>query len=314
MVTPAGRREAAGLVCQTLGVSERRACQVVEVGRSTVRYEPHARDNEPVIRRMRELAQKWKRYGYRRLAVLLRREGMTINAKRVYRLYRQEGLTVRRRRRRKVVSRPRGEGLAALMQRNERWSMDFVSDTLASGRTFRTLNVVDDFTRECLAIEVDTSLSGCRVTRVLERLLRRRGRPELIVTDNGPEFAGRAVDQWAYGRGVPLHFIDPGKPVQNAYIESFNGKFRDECLNEHWFVDLSDARGTIEGWRRSYNQERPHSSLGYETPQAFAASRPWLRSPPAPCATAGGPTATTTATAALEEQQNKDLKTPGGLT
>jgi putative transposase len=182
VVTPAGRREAADLVCQTLGVSERRACRVVEVGRSTVRYEPEPRQDEPVIRRMRELAQKWKRFGYRRLAVLMKREGMTINVKRVYRLYRQEGLAVRRRRR-KVVSRPRGEGLASPTHRNERWSMDFVSDTLGSGRTFRTLNVVDDFTRECLAIEVDTSLGGHRVTRVLERLIQRRGRPGLIVTD-----------------------------------------------------------------------------------------------------------------------------------
>jgi putative transposase len=286
-------------VSETLGISERRACRVVEVGRSTVRYEPRPQEDGPVIHRLRELAARWKRYGYRRLAVLLRREGVRINAKRVYRLYRQEGLAVQRRRKRKAVSRPRGEGLAAPTHRNERWSMDFVSDTLASGRTFRTLNVVDDFTRECLAIEVDTSLGGRRVTRVLERLIQRRGKPGLIVTDNGPEFAGRAVDQWAYGRGVRLHFIDPGKPVQNAYIESFNGKFRDECLNEHWFVDLRDARAMIAGWRRSYNQERPHSSLGYETPAAFAASR----------------TTTTekTTTEVSGKQQNNNLTTPAGL-
>jgi putative transposase len=312
-VTPAGRREAAGLMCQTLGLSERRACRVVEVGRSTVRYEPEPCRDEPVIRRLRELAQKWRRFGYRRLTVLMRREGTTINAKRVYRLYRQERLAVCRRRKRKAVSRPRGEGLEAPTRRNERWSMDFVSDTVASGRTFRTLNVVDDFTRECLAIEVDTSLSGARVTRVLERLIQGRGKPGLIVTDNGPEFAGRAVDQWAYGRGVRLHFIDPGKPVQNAYIESFNGKFRDECLNEHWFVDLADARAIIAAWRRSYNEERPHSSLGYETPASFAANRPRLRSPSAPCATAGVSTTETTTTAAPGKQQNNGLKTPAGL-
>lgn len=299
-MTPAGRREAAGFAQETLGLSERRACRVAEVGRSTARYRPRPREDGPVILRLRELAQRWKRYGYRRLSVLLRREGMRINAKRVYRLYRQEGLAVRRRRR-KVVSRPRGEGLEAPTRRNERWSMDFISDTLASGRTIRALNVVDDYTRECLAIEVDTSLSGSRVTRVLERLIQRRGKPGLIVTDNGPEFAGRAVDQWAYGRGVRLHFIDPGKPVQNAYIESFNGKFRDECLNEHWFVDLEDAKRTIELWRRSYNEERPHSSLGYETPAAFVADV---------CPTA---TAETTTTAALGKQQNNDLKTPAGL-
>jgi putative transposase len=292
---PAGCREAAGFVQETFGLSERRACRLMGVGRSTVRYAPRPREDGAVLGRLRELAARWKRFGYRRLAVLLRREGLAVNAKRVYRLYRKEGLAVRRRRR-KQVARPRGEGLTAPTHRNERWSMDFVADTLASGRTFRTLNVVDDFTRECLAIEVDTSLSGVRVTRVLERLIQGRRMPGLIVTDNGPEFAGRAVDQWAHGRGVRLHFIDPGKPVQNAYIESFNGKFRDECLNEHWFVNVADARGIIEGWRRSYNEERPHSSLGYETPAASAESQP-----------------KTTTTAAPGKQPNDTFTTPAGL-
>lgn len=269
-----------------VGLSGRRACRVVGVNRSTVRYQPRPREDGPVVERLRALAERWRRYGYRRLTVLLRREGLVINAKRVYRLYREAGLAVRRRRR-KRVSRPRGEGRTVLDRANARWSMDFMADTLASGRTFRTLNVVDDYTRECLAIEVDTSLGGRRVTRVLERLVRQRGMPGCVVADNGPEFTGRAVDEWAYGRGLRLEFIDPGRPTQNASIESFNGKFRDECLNEYWFVSVADARATIEAWRKVYNRERPHSSLGYETPQAFAASRASLRSPPAPSAPPG---------------------------
>jgi len=272
VTTPAARREAAGWVRTQVGLSGRRACRVVGVNRSTVRYQPRPREDGPVVERLRALAERWRRYGYRRLTVLLRREGLVINAKRVYRLYREAGLAVRRRRR-KRVSRPRGEGRTVLDRANARWSMDFMADTLASGRTFRTLNVVDDYTRECLAIEVDTSLGGRRVTRVLERLVRQRGMPGCVVADNGPEFTGRAVDEWAYGRGLRLEFIDPGRPTQNAYVESFNGKFRDECLNEHWFVSVADARATIEAWREVYNRERPHSSLGYETPQAFAASR-----------------------------------------
>ena len=289
MTTPAGRREAAGQVQETLGLSERRACRLVGANRSTARYASRRRDDGPVRERLRALAERWRRYGYRRLTVLLRREGQKINAKRVYRLYREAGLTVRRRRR-KRVSRPRGEGIRAPDRANGRWSMDFMADTLASGRTLRTLNVVDDFTRECLAIEVDTSLSGRRVTRVLERLVRERGMPGCIVADNGPEFTGRAVDQWAYGRGLRLAFIEPGRPTQNAYVESFNGKFRDECLNEHWFVSLADARTIIEGWRQTYNGERPHSALGYATPATYAESQRGLRSPTAPCAPAGVPT------------------------
>jgi len=263
VTTPAARREAAGWVRTQVGLSGRRACRVVGVNRSTVRYQPRPREDGPVVERLRALAERWRRYGYRRLTVLLRREGLVINAKRVYRLYREAGLAVRRRRR-KRVSRPRGEGRTVLDRANARWSMDFMADTLASGRTFRTLNVVDDYTRECLAIEVDTSLGGRRVTRVLERLVRQRGMPGCVVADNGPEFTGRAVDEWAYGRGLRLEFIDPGRPTQNAYVESFNGKFRES---------VADARATIEAWREVYNRERPHSSLGYETPQAFAASR-----------------------------------------
>ncbi len=160
---------------------------------------------------------------------------------------------------------------------NHRWSMDFVADMLAGGRRFRTLNVVDDFSRECLNIEVDTSLGGQRVVRVLERLAQNRKLPEVLVMDNGPEFTGKALDAWAYERGVKLQFIQPGKPVQNAYVESFNGKFRDECLNENWFISLQDARDQIETWRQDYNQSRPHSSLGNMTPEEYAMSVSGLR-------------------------------------
>ena len=192
-----------------------------------------------------------------------------MNHKRVYRLYRDVGLLVRRRRRKRVaplLRRPKPVPAAP----NERWSMDFIADTLADGRPFRTLNLVDDCSRECVAIEVARSIPGERVTRVLDRLASERGLPRTIVVDNGPEFAGRALDQWAYERGVELHFIEPGKPIQNCYVESFNGRFRDECLNLNWFTSLSDAIDKIENWRVDYNQHRPHSSLGDLTPEEFA--------------------------------------------
>ncbi len=214
--------------------------------------------------------------------MLLRREGWTVNWKRVYRVYRQEHLQVGKRPRKRRVSQQRLP-LALPDGPNERWSMDFMTDSLAMGRRFRTLNVVDDYTRECLRIEVDTSLSGERVARVLEELCWQRGGPPVIVVDHGPEFTSQALDRWAYQRGVKLHFIDPGKPEQNAYVESFNGKFRDECLNEHWFADLKEARQKIEDWRQDYNQRRPHSALGYRTPEEFAAQIAARRaSPPTP--------------------------------
>jgi putative transposase len=186
----------------------------------------------------------------------------------VYRIYREVQLAVRRRKRPKLVAGARIV-LAAPTQPNERWSMDFMGDTLASGRTFRTLNIVDDASRECLAIEVDHGLSGLRVTRVLDHLAASRPLPRRIVVDNGPEFTITALDAWAYRRSVELHFIRPGKPVANAFIESFDWKFRDECLNENWFVDLDDARTKIEAWRINYNEVRPHSALGNRTPAEY---------------------------------------------
>jgi putative transposase len=219
---------------------------------------------------MRELARIWPRFGYRRLYVLLREEGNRVNHKRVYRLYREEGLMLRRKRRRKWVRF--GAGPKNLPTRpNERWSLDFVSDAAANGQTIRVLAVVDDYTRECLALEVDTSLPGIRVARTLNQIVQRRGRPNGIVLDNGPELRGRALQSWSENERVPLLFIDPGKPVQNAFVESFNGRLRDECLNANWFLNTADARWRIQAWGKQYNELRPHSSLGYLTPAAFAA-------------------------------------------
>jgi putative transposase len=204
-----------------------------------------------------------------------------VNHKRLYRLYRAAGLQVRRRRRKRLT---RGERvpLPTPTRRGERWSMDFTLDTLADGRAFRTLNIVDDYTRECLAIEVDRSLPGLRVTRVLDRLHHAVGLPTSIVLDNGPEFAGRTLEAWAYAAGVTLCFIRPGKPIENAYVESFNGKFRDECLNEHWFISLADAQAAIEAWRIDYNTVRPHSALADQTPHDFATTTEGARRlPPA---------------------------------
>jgi putative transposase len=239
------------------------------MARTSCRYEPERQGQEENLKaRLRTLAGERRRFGYRRLTVRLRREGWTVNHKRVYRLYGQEGLQVRRRKRQRMGAAER-QALAISIRQKERWSMDFVADALTDGRRFRSLNIVDDYSRECVAVEVDTSITGARVVRVLERLRELRGVPQVLVTDNGPEFAGQALDVWAYERGVKLHFIEPGKPVQNAFVESFNGKMRDECLNEHCFMSLGEARETIEAWRRDYNEVRPHSSLGNRTPQEF---------------------------------------------
>jgi len=269
MVKPTARREAVGWLQETFGFTQRRACRVAGLASSSWYYRTQASSQEPLRRELRELAAKRPRFGYRRLYVLLRRRGRVVNHKRVYRLYREEGLAVRTKRRKKLAGRARVLP-AAPTKPNERWSMDFTLDTLVVGRTFRTLNIVDDFTRECLAIEVDTSIGGERVVRTLDRLATTRELPASIVIDNGPEFAGKALDAWAYRNNVKLDFIRPGKPVENAFIESFNGRFRDECLNENWFLNLDDARALIEHWRVDYNHERPHSALGNLPPIEFA--------------------------------------------
>ena len=250
-----------------LGVT--RACGLVGISRSLYRYQPQQGDNAAVSARLVELAADKRRYGYRRLHVLLRREGVAINRKRTYRLYRDAGLTVRRRKRKRIGPVER-RPLPKPIQPNVSWSMDFVADGLANGRRLRCLTIVDDYTRESLAIEVDTSLPGLRVRDVLQRLAETRGLPESITVDHGPEFESQVLDAWAYQSGVRLAFIRPGKPNENAYVESFNGRLRDECLNEHWFLTLAHAQAAIESWRLEYNTERPHSALGYLTPQQFA--------------------------------------------
>lgn len=274
MVGPQARREAVPVFRAAAECSERHACGQLEVCRALVRYSRRATRfalaNEQLRVRLRELADQRGRWGYRRLHVLLRREGWVVNTKRVYRIYVEERLVVRRRKRRRRICAQARVLLSAPIRLNETWTMDFLQDALANGRKFRTLSIEDAFSREMLAIEVDTSLPALRVVRVLEKLRMERGLPERIVIDHGTEFTSKALDQWAYDNKVKLHFITPGRPMENGYIESFHGKFREECLNQHWFLTLDDARETIEAWRTDYNQVRPHSALGYLTPEEFA--------------------------------------------
>lgn len=263
------RRQVVGVVQDGFGVSQRRSCRVLSVARSTMQYRSVRADDGALRRALLTLAAQRRRWGYRQLTRMLRRAGHAVNHKKVYRLYRAEGLTVRRRQRKKLAAGTRVV-LSPPTQANQRCSLDFMHDTLANGRTFRVLNIVDDHTREALVVEVDTSLSGARVVRVLERLARTRGLPTTLVCDNGPELTGKVLEAWAYQRGVQLHFIRPGKPNENPFVESFNGRMRDECLNEHWFVDLADARATIEPGRIDYNEVRPQSSLDGRTPTEYA--------------------------------------------
>jgi len=268
MVGPQARREAVNVLMTEHRFKVTRACGLASISRSLYRYVRRRADGE-LRTRIESIAADKRRYGYRRVYVRLRREGWPVNRKRVYRIYRQLGLAVRRRRRKRigiVERRPLPKPQAA----NQSWSMDFVSDGLADGRRLRCLTIVDDCTRECLAIEVDTSITGTRVKAVLQRLAETRGLPRSITVDHGPEFEGQVLDAWAYEANVQLAFIRPGKPNENAYIESFNGKFRDECLNEHWFITMIHARRVIEAWRIEYNTERTHSSLANLTPEEFA--------------------------------------------
>jgi len=268
---PVARRREVSWMQEKYAVSERRACRLLGMDRKSCRYRSRrGPENEQLRQRLRELAEQRRRFGYKRLHVLLRREGWAVNHKRVYRIYVEEKLAVRKRRKwRRLVSVPRENRMTA-SQVNQIWSMDFLSDALVSGRRLRTLNIVDEYTREALAIEVDTSLPGLRVVRTLEHLRAMGRKPQQIVTDHGPEFAGKVLDQWAQENGVALRFITPGRPVENCYIESFNARLRDECLNENWFWNLAQAREKIEEWRKDYNQVRPHSALGYRTPEEFA--------------------------------------------
>ena len=272
MVSPQAKRAAVTVLMTERDFGVTRACGLVGISRSLFRYRSRRSDSGPLRDRIEAIAATKRRYGYRRAYLRLRREAWEVNRKRVYRLYREAGLAVRRRKRKRIgvfERKPLPKPTAA----NVSWSMDFVADGLIGGRRLRCLTIVDDCTRECLAIEVDTSLPGLRVKTVLDRLADTRGLPQSITVDKGPEFDGKVLDQWAYRTGVQLSFIRPGKPNENAYIESFNGKFRDECLNEHWFISLAHARRIIEAWRIEYNTERPHSSLGNRTPQECATDR-----------------------------------------
>ena len=252
----------------SLGRSIRKVCLLVGLPRASYDYRPVARRDDDLREKIRELAHQRRRFGCPRIHLLLRREGMMVNHKRTERIYREEGLSLRKRKRKKTAAINRI--ILTIPERpNERWSMDFVTDSIVTGRRFRALVIVDDYSRECPVIEVDTSLGGVRVVSVLERLAETRGLPEVITIDNGPEFAGKALDEWAYRRGVKLNFIRPGKPIENAYAESFIGRLRDECLNENWFISLKQARGIIESWRIDYNEGRPHTSLGGLTPREY---------------------------------------------
>ena len=281
-MTPAARRQAVAIAQREHRLSRRRACGLIGISRSVVAREPRrAPDPERLRERLRALAGERRRFGYRRLHELLRREGWRVNHKLVHRLYREEKLAIRRRGRQK-----RGGGAMAghwcPIAANQRWSLDFTEDRLASGRRFRTANLKDDCTRECPAILVDFSLPGARVVAMLDDVARDRGYPDMLVVDNGPEFRGRELDGWAHRSGVKLFFIDPGKPMQNASIESFNGRFREECLDQCWFTSLAEARRVIEAWRVDYNRHRPHTSLRMATPAAFAAARPFAKRQRAP--------------------------------
>jgi len=265
MVTPAVKRGAVAHACGTHDVSERRACAILGVDRSMVRYRS-TRPNDAAIReRLRDLANERRRFGFRRLGILLRREGIVMNHKKLLRLYREEGLAVRRR-----MGRKRALGTRAPMVvpsgPNQRWSLDFVSDAFTDGRRFRILCVVDDFSRECLSLVADTSLSGARVARELDAIIAVRSKPRTIVSDNGTELTSMAILQWTQNRAIDWHYIAPGKPTQNAFVESFNGKLRDECLNETLFTSVRQARPLLALWRHDYNHVRPHSGIDGQTP------------------------------------------------
>lgn len=240
------------------------------------------RDHARLRERLRALAGERRRFGYRRLHELRRREGWTVNHKLIYRLYHEEKLAIRRRGRQKRGLGRVMAGSWCPIAANQRWSLDFTEDALASGRKFRTANLKDACTRECPAIIVDVSLPGGRVVAMLEEVARERGYPDMAVVDNGPELRGRELDRWAHDHGVKLFFMDPGKPTQNASIESFNGRFREECLDQNWFISLAEARRVIESWRIDYNEHRPHTSLRMRTPAAFAAARPFVKRPRPP--------------------------------
>ena len=264
------RRSAVPFLRAAYPVSERRACRLTRLARSRWQHRSTRPSDGPLAEALRDKARDRPRWGYRRLALLLRRDGWVVNLKRVLRVYRAEGLRVRKGRRRKHVSAPRAPRPLATGP-NVQWTVDFIHDQLADGRRFRTLSGVDECTRECLALPVEASWPGARVAAVLDGVAAARGAPRRIILDHGPELVGRALDAWAYAAGVELAFTRPGRPVDNCFVESFHDKVRDECLSTHWFLDLADARRIISAWRDDYNTVRPHSALGARTPAEYAA-------------------------------------------
>jgi transposase InsO family protein len=271
MVGPVAKREAVAHLQAAMSLSERRACSMVGADRKMIRYRSRRPPEVALRGRLRELANERRRFGYRRLFILLRHEGEPSGINRIYRLYREEGLTVRKRRSRRRAVGTRAPILVEARP-NARWSLDFVHDQFACGRRFRVLNIVDDVTRECLAAIPDTSISGRRVARELSELIARRGKPGMIVSDHGTEFTSNAILAWSKDQRVEWHYIAPGKPMQNGFCESFNGRMRDELLNETLFFGLDHARTAIAEWADDYNERRPHSALGYITPAAYAAN------------------------------------------
>jgi putative transposase len=257
-------------------ISQRHACELVEIPRSTHRYENRMDDSE-LREQLAELAREQPRWGYRMMCHVIRSRGVRVNHKRVRRVYRAAGMQVKRVRRRRLIRT--GVPRARLTGANQEWAVDFVSDSTASGRKIRVLSVIDVFTRECLALETDTSFAGRRVTRVLQEVAAQRGKPATLRSDNGPEFLGRHYVGWCIENRISALYIQPGRPMQNGHVESFNGRLRDECLNASWFANLWDARCKIGAWREHYNLRRPHSGLGYRTPQEFARSLSGAPSP-----------------------------------
>ena len=271
MVGPAAKREGVAHLQACMGLSERRACLIIGADRTTVRYRSCRPADAELRGRLRELANERRRFGYRRLFILLRREGEPSGVNRIHRLYREEGLSVRKRRARRKAVGTRAPILVEARP-NARWSTDFVHDQFANGRRLRILNIVDDVTKQCLGAIPDTSISGRRVARELTAIIERHGKPGMIVSDNGTEYTCNAMLAWCRDNAIDWHFIAPGKPMQNGFVESFNGRMRDELLNETLFFDLDDARAKLAAWARDYNDQRPHSALGYITPAAYAAT------------------------------------------
>jgi len=269
VVTPEAKRDAVAHLCDEHSVSQRRACNVLQVDRSSVRYKSIRPDDAELRGAIRAVAAARRRFGYRRIHIMLQRQGIHMNQKKLRRLYTEEKLQVRKRGGRKRALGTR-RPMVLPGRANERWSLDFVSDAFTDGRRFRVLAIIDDYSRECLALVTDTSLSGMRVTRELNQLLSRRGKPQTIVSDNGTELTSMAILKWCQETDIEWHYIAPGKPMQNGFIESFNGSFRDECLNETLFSSLAEARKQITAWKEDYNKHRPHSSLGNITPIEYA--------------------------------------------